>query len=76
MEKLVGIFDLVFGCHHRHLSRVFTIDRRTYRVCCNCGKKFNYSLEKMSMQRGWGIRSTACERVPACARSTQLFKTR
>jgi hypothetical protein len=54
MEKLVAILDLLFGCHHRHLSRVFTIDRRTYRVCCNCGEKFNYSLEKMSMQRGWG----------------------
>ena len=42
-------FNFVFGCHHRELSRVFTIDRRTYRVCCACGATFKYSLETMSM---------------------------
>ena len=42
-------YDLAFGCHHRNLSRVFTIDRRTYRVCCSCGVKFTYSLENMSV---------------------------
>jgi hypothetical protein len=51
MEKLVSVFDFVFGCHHGHLSRVFTIDRRTYRVCCDCGAKFQYSLESMSIER-------------------------
>jgi len=49
MDKLVTIFDFLFGCHHSQLSRVFTIDRRTYRVCCNCGVKFAYSLEQMAM---------------------------
>ena len=24
------MFVWIFGCHHRHLSRVFTIDRQTY----------------------------------------------
>ena len=56
MEKLVTIFDLVFGCRHRLLSRVFTIAGRTYKVCCNCGGKFDYSLEKMSVKRGRDIR--------------------
>jgi len=51
MEKLVAVLDFVFGCHHGHLSRVFTIDRRTYRVCCNCGAKFEYSLETMCLER-------------------------
>jgi len=44
-------YDLAFGCHHRNLSRVFTIERRTYRVCCSCGLKFTYSLENMSVER-------------------------
>jgi hypothetical protein len=39
-------YDFAFGCHHRNLSRVFTIEHRTYRVCCSCGVKFTYSLEK------------------------------
>jgi hypothetical protein len=51
MKKLVATLDFVFGCHHGHLSRVFTIDRRTYRVCCDCGARFEYSLVSMSMER-------------------------
>ena len=51
MEKLINILDFVFGCHHGHLSRVFTIERRTYQVCCDCGAKFNYSLANMSVER-------------------------
>jgi hypothetical protein len=51
MAKVVSVLDFVFGCHHGHLSRVFTIDRRTYRVCCDCGAKFEYSLESMSIER-------------------------
>jgi hypothetical protein len=56
MEKLMAIFDFVFGCHHGQLSRVFTIDRRTYRVCCGCGARFDYSLENMAMRRSLGNR--------------------
>jgi hypothetical protein len=40
MNPLLWIFQFVFGCHHRHLSRVFTIKRRTYRVCIDCGGEF------------------------------------
>jgi hypothetical protein len=51
MERLIDILDFVFGCHHGHLSRVFSIDGRTYRVCCECGAKFNYSLASMCIER-------------------------
>src|SRR5262249_51558910 len=57
MESLVLLFELIFGCHHRQLSRVFTIAGRTYRVCCDCGLKFNYSLENMAMERRFGRES-------------------
>jgi hypothetical protein len=50
MQRVIAIFDFIFGCHHSHLSRVFTVDRRTYRVCCDCGAKFQYSLDSMSME--------------------------
>jgi len=43
------IFGWIFGCHHRHLSRVFTIDRQTYRVCFACGTKLRYSWRMMSL---------------------------
>ena len=51
MEILLAILDLVFGCHHLHLSRVFTLQGETYRVCCDCGSKFAYSLETMAVER-------------------------
>jgi hypothetical protein len=41
MNPLLWIFQFAFGCHHRHLSRVFTIKLRMYRVCFDCGREFN-----------------------------------
>jgi hypothetical protein len=51
MERLMSTLDFLFGCHHSHLSRVFTIGGRTYRVCCDCGAKFKYSLASLCMER-------------------------
>ena len=51
LARLLVILDSVFGCHHGHLSRVFTIGGETYRVCFDCATKFEYSLETMSIER-------------------------
>ena len=40
MRPLPWILQFAFGCRHRHLSRVFTIKHRTYRVCFDCGREF------------------------------------
>ena len=40
MNPLRWMFQFVFGCHHGHVSRVFTIKRRTYKVCLDCGEEF------------------------------------
>jgi hypothetical protein len=49
MVHFIGAFaGYLFGCHHKALSRVFTIGHRTYQVCCECGAEFEYSLKKMS----------------------------
>jgi hypothetical protein len=41
MKLVLGIFHFIFGCRHRHMSRVFTIKHRTYRVCFDCGREFD-----------------------------------
>lgn len=41
------LYDLMLGCSHRHISRPMTINKRTYCVCCDCGRQFDYSLEQM-----------------------------
>jgi len=51
MSILTAILDFLFGCRHGHLSRVFTLQGETYRVCCDCGAKYGYSLETMSIER-------------------------
>ena len=48
---LFAMLDFLIGCHHAHLSRVFTLQGESYKVCCDCGAKFAYSLETMSIER-------------------------
>lgn len=48
-HPLANALEFAFGCHHRKLSRVFTIEGHSYKVCCDCGTRFNYSLETMSI---------------------------
>ena len=59
MANITTAIDFLFGCHHSNLSRVFTIAKRSYRVCCNCGAEFRYSLETMKIQRRECSHSTA-----------------
>jgi len=54
MNPLVWVCQFVFGCHHSHLSRVFTIKRRTYRVCFDCGEEFE--LPKLTSRFTAGIK--------------------
>jgi hypothetical protein len=48
-QPFANLLDFAFGCRHRKLSRVFTIDNHSYQVCFECGATFNYSLETMSV---------------------------
>jgi hypothetical protein len=50
-RPFANVLDMAFGCHHRKLSRVFTIHGHSYKVCCDCGATFHYSLESMSVTR-------------------------
>ena len=54
--NLTTLLNFLFGCHHANLSRVFTIRRRTYRVCCDCGAEFDYSIEQMAINHRHGQR--------------------
>jgi len=51
MKNVMTVMDFLFGCHHDNLSRVFTLNKRSYKVCCDCGKSFDYSLDTMSIRR-------------------------
>ncbi len=67
MVHFVGtVADYLFGCHHKALSRVFTIRHRTYQVCCDCGAEFEYSLKTMSAKRAWTLGA-----LRVCAKDTE-----
>jgi len=48
-HPLANALEFAFGCHHTKLSRVFTIEGHSYKVCCDCGATFRYSLDRMSI---------------------------
>ncbi len=54
-RPFANVLDIAFGCHHRKLSRVFTIRGHSYKVCCDCGASFQYSLQSMSVTRHWRL---------------------
>jgi hypothetical protein len=37
--KKIGLVASLFGCWHEAISRPFTQERATYRVCLNCGAR-------------------------------------
>jgi hypothetical protein len=38
-------------CHHNQMSHVFTRKNRTYQVCFECGREFEYSWAQMHVQQ-------------------------
>ena len=47
VNLLLQVLQSVLECRHCQLSRVFTIQRRTYKVCYKCGREFEYSWALM-----------------------------
>ena len=58
MKFLLNVFQFMFGCRHRHLSRVFTIKHRTYKVCFDRGREFDLPRSHMPV-RSAGSRTAA-----------------
>ena len=55
MKPFLWLFQFVCGCHHKRLSRVFTIKQRTYQVCFECGQEFDYSWGRIHSSSGTEI---------------------
>jgi hypothetical protein len=57
-RPFASALEFAFGCHHAKLSRVFTIEGHTYKVCCGCGARFEYSLRTMSITSHYKLLSS------------------
>ena len=48
LKSVIDFFcEILFGCRHYHLTRPFTLEDETYKVCLDCGRKVLYSAEEM-----------------------------
>ena len=48
MEFFRSVFEAIFGfCRHNNLSRPFTIEGHTYKVCMDCSQQVFYSPDTM-----------------------------
>ena len=47
--------EIFFGCSHGHMTRPFTLETHSYKVCLDCGRQFPYSLEKMRTLHAWEL---------------------
>ncbi len=45
------LYEMFFGCSHGHLSRPFTLQASSYKVCLDCGRQMPYSLDEMRLLR-------------------------
>jgi hypothetical protein len=48
VATVIGFFyEIFFGCRHERLTRPFTLQAQTYKVCLDCGKHMLYSADRM-----------------------------
>ncbi|HEY0796088.1 MAG TPA: hypothetical protein VGD64_09945 [Acidisarcina sp.] len=40
-------YEILLGCRHEKLTRPFTLEQQTYKVCLDCGRQVFYSAESM-----------------------------
>ena len=43
----IGIMGKIFGCWHKELSRPFTNQNQSYRVCLSCGARKHFDAENL-----------------------------
>ena len=44
------LFGDIFGCQHREMSRPFSRQGETYRVCITCGARRQFDARKWNLQ--------------------------
>ena len=72
------LYEIFFGCRHERLTRPFTLQRSTYKVCLDCGKHVIYSADRMQpltareIRRARAIDGGEIKILPQTVRGPQL----
>lgn len=66
MEFFQSVFEAIFGyCRHSSLSRPFTIEGQTYKVCMDCSQQVYYSRDTMLPLSRRELRSLRADQAAA-----------
>jgi hypothetical protein len=71
-------YEIFLGCSHSHLTRIFTLQDETYRVCLDCGVHVPYSpvtmrpLSGRELRRIKAARASELKIMPASVSSASL----
>lgn len=47
--------EILLGCSHPRVTRPFTLEKQTYKVCLDCGKQIYYSAQEMRPLTPWEV---------------------
>jgi len=82
MSILRAIFNffcgILLGCRHDRLTRPFTLEQQTYKVCLDCGKHVFYSADSMrplsarELRRMHTVQSGELKVLPVAAATSTL----
>ena len=67
------LYEILLGCRHDRLTRPFTLEQQTYKVCLDCGKHLFYSPDTMrplsarQMRRMQAVQSGELKVVPVAS---------
>lgn len=82
IESITNVYHRIFGCWHTNMSRPFTIDQETYRMCLNCGAHRAFDTQQWKMVGPYYVQPAAIKtmyrskltavRAPAATVSSDL----
>jgi len=74
-------YEIVLGCSHSHMTRIFTMQQETYRVCLDCGKHIPHSpvtmlpLTAREMRRLKAVHAGELKMMPASVSGNAALRT-
>jgi hypothetical protein len=74
-------YEILFGCSHERLTRPFTLQRQTYKVCLDCGTQIYYSpvtmraLSTREVRRMKAVQASEVKVMPAPISAPAVIRT-
>jgi hypothetical protein len=62
-----NIYHRIFGCWHTNMSRPFTINQETYRMCLDCGAHRAFDTQQWKMVGPYYARSSSIKDLYRCS---------